>query len=422
MPQALFLRKLSLFFLGLGIFIAMPQQLLAQITTYGNFNGFVYGTIAAMPGTSGDDYANPDSTEYQDWKEMVNELLSDNYSNAEVLANSLNYDLLEFIDNPDTFYILTRKNIGQYWGTYAYRPSGCRKVVLQSPHPQKDFNTGEQSAYVFHASNARFFCLTGTNRCNHASFSSCAGTTSICTGSSEPYRISDVAHNDSSVFQATTEAIFEFDAQYTYIQLHGFAQQPGDPYLIMSNGTTITPYPDYIDSLKTELELLDDTLNFKIAHQDLGWTRLTGTTNTQGRYLNSSTDPCNASADTTYGYFIHIEQEKDRLRLDSTQWDMMATAIINVFECAGAPPGPVNDVEGRRDKIVHPYPNPFDQYLVLPAELGSGFQLFDRLGREVVFRNRSTLRLDTALLPEGFYWYRVEETGRIGSLVKVHSQ
>ena len=100
----------------------------------------------------------------------------------------------------------------------------------------------------------------------------------------------------------------------------------------MSNGTAETPGTDYATLIKDALLEEDNTLTFKIAHIDTDWTRLRGFTNTQGRFINSSPDPCRISATETSGRFIHIEQAKPKLRQNATGWAKMSNALGTVFK------------------------------------------------------------------------------------------
>lgn len=117
-----------------------------------------------------------------------------------------------------------------------------------------------------------------------------------------------------------------------FVQLHGFGKDDGDPDVIMSNGTTETPDTDYASLIKDALLDEDNTLTFKIAHIDTDWTRLRGFTNTQGRFINSSPDPCSTSASSTTGRFIHIEQAKPKLRKNASSWAKMSNALGSVFK------------------------------------------------------------------------------------------
>ena len=128
-----------------------------------------------------------------------------------------------------------------------------------------------------------------------------------------------------------TENLFTNISNSVFIQLHGFGKKSTDPYVIMSNGTQITPPTDYATLIKDALLIEDNTLTFKLAHIDTDWTRLRGFTNTQGRFINESTDPCSNSATATTGRFIHIEQEKSKLRDSATEWMKMSNALKAVF-------------------------------------------------------------------------------------------
>lgn len=59
--------------------------------------------------------------------------------------------------------------------------------LLQCPHPRFD----------------KGLMISGTHRCNSVASTSCSGTATAC-GASSPFRISDIAHNDESLFQSLT--------------------------------------------------------------------------------------------------------------------------------------------------------------------------------------------------------------------------
>ncbi len=296
----------------------------------------VSNIISSMPGHSGNDYNDPDASQLNSWGNLLDNIFESNYTQADLIADSLGYDVVQFTDTSEsvhkTYYIL-KSNGSNYWGTYVYYPDYCRPLVIQVPHPVDEINTEKQGIHIFQKTEALFFCLSGTSRCNHSSYSSCDGTTTICSGSFERYRISDIAHSVSSIFQKTTEKLLTGFSNTFFVQLHGFAKLVADPYVILSNGTQVTPGLDYIVPLKNNLLIEDNTLTFKIAHIDLSWTRLRAFDNTQGRLINSSIDACYANATTTNGRFLSIEQERTKLRDDVTGWNKMANALINTFVC-----------------------------------------------------------------------------------------
>ena len=296
-------------------------------------------TISGMPGDSGNQYVLPSPTQLTNWGIVLNNVILGNYSFASSIASSVGYQLVQFTDTflvPNRTYYILRNNSSNYWGTYVYYPAYKRPLVIQSPHAKKDANTGHQGAYVFRQSESMLFMLTGTHRCNSSVHSVCTGTTTGCSSTSEPYRISDLAHNVNSVFQKTTEVFHASFSNTYFIQLHGFTKQPTDPYLVLSNGTQVTPAIDYMATFKNMLYNEDTVLTFKVAHLDLSWTRLRGFWNTQGRLINASSNPCTSYATNSQGRFFHVEQERIRLRSTVSGWAKISNALINTF-----PPTPL---------------------------------------------------------------------------------
>ena len=116
----------------------------------------------------------------------IRNLLLDDYQTASDSVNQLGYELVNFTDTTfqptRTYYILRAASTNQ-WGTYVYYPDYCRSVVIQSPHAKKDANTGHQGIHVFKKTDALFYMVSGTHRCNSSSLSSCTGTTTNHTRS-----------------------------------------------------------------------------------------------------------------------------------------------------------------------------------------------------------------------------------------------
>jgi hypothetical protein len=207
-----------------------------------------------------------------------------------------------------------------------------------------------------------------------------------------------MAHNEKSIFQKTTEIIAAENDQTIFVQLHGFAKNDTDPSVIMSNGTRETPMINYIDFIMDGLRGADQTLSFRIAHIDQSWTRLIGFTNTQGRMLNESPNPCNENATSTTGRFIHIEQEKSKLREDSTGWYKMYLALANSFECQMS-------TSLQSEKIVDNvkiYPNPAVGILNIEGRGIQYVQLVNLQGHELFagsYDHQDKIRLDLTKFP-----------------------
>lgn len=313
---------------------------LASITSFaqtatGTIEVYIGNIIDSAPGNSGNNYNAPSTSELNTWDGIITNVLVENIATARSSANTLNYQITEFTDTAinQVFYVLEEKTPqSNYWGTYVFSKTPTRNnLILQAPHAKYDSNTGKQAVYCLKNTLAKALFINGTHRCNSSSFSTCSGTTGVCGMSGEDYRLSDMAHVTNAMFQKTTENVFNTITNSVFIQLHGFGKQATDPYVIMSNGTRKTPATDYAVQIRDALLAEDSSLTFEIAHLNTNWTRLIGFTNTQGRLINNSSDHCNTSATNTSGRFIHIEQERTKLRNDESGWIKMSNALSNVF-------------------------------------------------------------------------------------------
>jgi hypothetical protein len=374
----------------------------------GDIETYLQTIIANMPGDSGNNYTIPTSGNLTTWESVINAVLSDDLTTARTSASSVNYEIIEYTNTSlsvnKVFYILKEKaSQTNYWGTYVFSQTPDRdNLILQAPHSAFDFNTGKQAIYCFKRLNNKALFLNGTHRCNHATASTCDGTTTVCSGSSEAFKVSDMAHNINTIFQKTTEILFNSIANSAFIQLHGFSKKSTDPYVILSNGTDKMPTTDYASMLKTELLSADNTLTFKIAHIDISWDRLRGFTNTQGRFINGSANPCNTSATATSGRFIHVEQEKSKLRQDAAGWEKMNLALGNIFTNTLS-------VDEFSKKIVLKTQNPFTDNIKFHATNMHKFELIDVLGKSIYKKERpqEDININTKNLKAGIYFLKV---------------
>lgn len=324
------------------IFLFITHHCKAQlIYETGDLSNEISSIISAMPGEDSNVYQAASLSDSNKWGTILHKLLSEDYTTAATLANELEYELIAFTDDSgetNELYYILRNNGIHYWGTYIYYPDYSRSIVLQAPHPKYDFNTGKEALYIFIQSKAMFFSMSGIHRCNSSIHSTCSGSTSACSEAIEDFRNSDMAHVNTSLFQQTTDTLFHKYADSYFLQLHGFYKKTSDPFIILSNGTQLTPNKDYISEFKTHLIHQDSLFgdSIKVAHLNTDWTRLVGFTNTQGRLINSSSDPCNNSANNTSGRFIHMEQEKTRLRQNESGWQKVSQAVKNTFPSTGA--------------------------------------------------------------------------------------
>ena len=389
--------------------LIISTSFFAQVET-GNIEIYIGNIIDNAPGSSENNYVVPSNTQLNTWNTVVDFVMADNLVDARSNASTINYQITEFTDTSvsltQIFYVLEELSPqSNYWGTYVFSKTPIRdNLIIQAPHSNFDTNTGKQAIYCFKNTVARAVFINGTHRCNSDSFSSCSGTTSVC-GSSEFYRISDMAHNVNSMFQKTTENLFENISNSVFIQLHGFAKRDSDPYVIMSNGTRETPIIDYAISIKDALLEEDNTLTFELVHINTSWERLTGLTNTQGRLINDSSDHCNTSAATTSGRFIHIEQEKSKLRNDETGWEKMSNALSTIF------PSTLGTDNFDLDQKISVTPNPTRGKFTVTGNYIEYIEMFNLFGQKIIIKknlkNKNSMNFELNKIVSGVYILKI---------------
>jgi hypothetical protein len=316
-----------------ALFIAKP--VFAQLPkVQGDIVSYSASNIITTQGTG--QYTVPSSQQGVVWADVIGEMLRFNFTAAHTKAAGVGYQVTEFTDasSQKKYFVLEKLPQGtNFWGKYVVNPLPVRPLlVIQSPHPVSDLNTESQGAYIFKEVGAVLFCVAGTHRCNDTESSPCAGTTTVCSGDnvSSPFRRSDQAHAIDGTFQRTTQVVVSTIPKFVIVHVHGFNKDAGEPDVIISNGTTkvpTAPFIDYALVVKQQLQAIDATLTFKVAHIDLDWTMLTGTTNMQGRLVNNSPNPCGNSASMPTGQFVHIEQARIGLRDTPANWNKLTEAI-----------------------------------------------------------------------------------------------
>jgi hypothetical protein len=189
------------------------------------------------------------------------------------------------------------------WAAVVIDPHAERELHHQVPHPVSDAETDDQAIAVFRATRSRGFVLAGAHRWANSAASRCQGS----------YVQADAAHNDETMFHATTEALMAFYGERPWwaIQWHGMAAGDcADVDIYLSHGINVAP--DAADPIvRLRLRLLQEHPTWRIAVPGSGACNLNGTFNVQGRLLNGvpRAEVCDAAAARNSGRFIHIEQD-----------------------------------------------------------------------------------------------------------------
>ena len=291
------------------------------------------------PTTVEDGGMNPEETSF---RSMIQSVLGSDLTQARSDAASIGYELVTFTDlvnSSKVHYVLRHNGVvdnPHHWGTYIFHASPVyTNEHISVPHPVHDSFTGRQGGYLYQQLDPAGIQIAGNYRCSSTA-SGCYGSTTVCSGSTD-FRRSDAAHDAEMPFHYASEEIANDNSFSHFTQLHGFAYDPDDmvdlinPDVIVSNGTDQNPngsdrvvnFVDYIDN--------HSSYNAVGVHSDAYDYKLTGYTNTFGRFLNVHQDDiCESDqiANSTTDRFMHVEQ-RGELREIESNYSLIEDAIIS---------------------------------------------------------------------------------------------
>lgn len=398
--------RLLFFFLILLSPFSVKGQILSE---EGNLMGeFINYEQNLMPVEDSESFVIPDSLQLKQWKRMMDLFVAESYTQAEdsLSTNFSNYEIVLLTDTSFVnrqYYLIREKNpptLG--WGLFVSDPNYQRDVIVAVPHPLHDSYTPQQGVNMFRYLGGRVLVMAGTHRCanDEASFSD--GTTKVCsdTDTSEKYKVSDMAHYDSTAFQIAHESIKGLSTNVYAINLHGHANSSCED-VFLSNGRD--------DDAQTSLQTVRDSL---IAYGvdaamtgDGSLCTLAGTTNVQGRFINGSTDPADDQPANNTGYFFHVEQSqliRRSLALYKTVIDAFAEMIPRSFTTVTIPAYPSLTINE-----LHSKPDPTNGDANNNGSVGSVSDEF----LEIINTADSTISLDHWIISDNSSDRHVVETG-----------
>jgi hypothetical protein len=333
---------------------------------------------------SPDKYRLPTGGELTAFRKALRHVLAGDLQAAADEALAANYDVISYTDNVsgDVFTLLREKETDRHWGgIYVVDQTPERALVVQCPHPLFD-GVRAPSADIFMDTNAFAFLMAGTHRKN-------SPVESLCDHdpNNDPYRISDMAHAPDSIFQAAHEVIEETIARTVSLSFHGMAQDSDPSNVSISNGTP-REFPG--NSLSRALaarinEILAGAADprYAVSHQEPGENpALSGSTNTQGRHTNGSTNPCTEPARLAIfpERFIHMECAPDVRGGDPSNWAFITQTLNELIPLFSdpAPDLPVGDLV-------------ITEFMADPAQVGDGtgeyIELFNATGAPITMTN-----------------------------------
>lgn len=325
------------------LFILITFSCKGQNSMSGNLESFIDTFIKDMSGKDTKEYTVPSLGKLTKWEKAIYSIIHNDLHTADSLLALINYTRINYHDNEvnEDYYVL----YGTLYGVYVFNRDAERpNLIIQVPHPLNDLYTGQEGIYMFKRLDAKAFFIAGTHRYNNSV-------------------MSDVAHNNNNYFQVATEVVYDEFPKTTFIQLHGFAQKEADPDIVISYGVVDTNY-FYSTSPALIVKMhLFNLLNVLV--NDNGQHRLTAYTNTQGRYINQ----------TSNHQFIHIEQA---FRVRQDYWKELLSSLETAFPAMNK--NTIINVKDKNGAILF-YLNLNGEFMLLPSTSTS-------LGEEYIFQKQ----------------------------------
>ena len=265
-----------------------------------------------MPGSGSNGFVAPTTSQQNDWRLVVNQMLSGSCNFALPASLASIMQLRTFTDTVSgksfclLMEVLDANNNGivdRGWGTFIVNPAAVREISHQAPHPISDSTTENQAIGIFGGTDSRSYLMAGAHRSANSGASACQNS----------YGPADVAHNVANMFHATNAELMAFyaTAPWQAIQWHGMAADTcSAAQAYLSHGRAVSPAPG-----DKNLELKNAMLGYHPAWDlevpGTGACTLNATDNTQGRLLNGipAASVCGTAATSYTGQFLHIEQD-----------------------------------------------------------------------------------------------------------------
>lgn len=270
---------------------------------------FVRTVKGAIAREGSERFVQPSEREMEIFVECMRALLEGKTGEARLHAEGLSLRVETVLDAATgKTYIVAREDPAgtRGAGTYIVNPRFERNLIVGVPHPLYDVGTPDVGRRIFEDLGARALFIAGAHRCASATTSDCSGTFPACGGG--PPRISDVAHNARTFFQAAHRAALNFASPPRALSIHGQSSEPTE--VIISDGTALRA-PAAADVNRLRSRLLESGLTVRCCNApDEPESEMCGSTNVQGRLYNGSADPCRTPARKASGLFLHIEQSR----------------------------------------------------------------------------------------------------------------
>jgi hypothetical protein len=279
--------------------------------------------------------------------------LDGKWDESNAAAANAGYELIAVVDGADWYPALVELGSAGVGPTVILNPSPSLDVLVETPHSSSEPQTGTESGLLIDRFGARGAILEGADRCASLVMSTCDGETVACGGTSTPYRASDAAHNDDTLFQVAHETLATSWPSALVVQLHGMRADP--TWLVASDGSDESRPGDTAiaarvrDRMRQALgsdlvavscqDAVDDQYDYR---------NLCATSNVQGRWLAGSFDACTLEAPAPTTRFLHLEQTLELTNLSPPGGPLLA-AIVAESPSLGNGGGAESEARGLPD-------------------------------------------------------------------------
>jgi len=323
-------------------------------------------------------YIKPPENYVTAFRASVKSLIKGDICTAEEEANNADMKIIKYIDTRDDLTINSDLFTNEYicimgkdedndvnhdpsyfrglfcMRNYIETNTYTRNLHIAIPHPLHDGNTNIEGAEVFENSGARYFSLSTTHRCADPVDTPCTTSagTHICNGDS--YKISDMAHNVTSLFYQFAKQIQDLDTSY-HFQIHGFSEDVfpervaiatiGSSTIKVNSNRLVRRFTNKLNSLvvnvdssKKVISCNDGNITDETRDDDgknVHLIKLCATTNTIGRYINGAVNNSCTTDGLTFAHsrFLHLEQTR-WLRGNSTydpKYNLVTETVNSIF-------------------------------------------------------------------------------------------
>lgn len=264
-----------------------------------------------MPQRDSNDFQAPSPEALDAWQWTVERMLAGECGFALPTCIAVAAEVYTFTDrNNDRAYCVLAEardpnndgDVDRGWGLVIVDPSAIRELSQQAPHAMYELDTEYQAVTIFKETQSRSYLCSGAHRYASSASSPCQSSNAV----------TDVAHNDQTMFHAANEALVAHygSAGFVALQWHGMGASSCSCEVFLSDGIDHSPAPgDAIVALHSNVSSAHGSWDVDLVGASS--CSLVASTNIQGRLLNGVAPGavCGTDASVASGRFISVEQD-----------------------------------------------------------------------------------------------------------------